>query len=102
MRAGIVIEVTGEDRRRLGQIIRDCKTSQKQNGARARAILATAKGCGTAEIMRRWAVATRRLALARALHCVEASTVSGLLRDKTPPPGKAPMRPTWPNHHRPE
>ena len=52
MRAGIVVEVVPEDRRRLEAIVGDRNAPQKHVW-RAKIILATADGCGTAEIMRR-------------------------------------------------
>jgi len=52
MRAGIVVNVTREDRRRLEAIVSDRSAPQKHVW-RAQIILATADGCGTAEIMRR-------------------------------------------------
>ena len=52
MRAGIVVEVTPEDRVRLERIVGDRNTPQKHS-ARARVILATAEDCGTLEIVRR-------------------------------------------------
>ncbi|HUJ44487.1 MAG TPA: IS630 family transposase, partial [Opitutaceae bacterium] len=52
MRAGIVVKVTPVDRRRLAAIIGDRNAPQKHVW-RAKIILATADGCGTAEIMRR-------------------------------------------------
>jgi hypothetical protein len=52
MRAGIVVNVTGVDRRQLEAIIFDRSAPQKHVW-RASIILATADGCGTAEIMRR-------------------------------------------------
>jgi hypothetical protein len=52
MRAGVVVNVTRADRRRLEAIISDRSAPQKHVW-RAQIILATADGCGTAEIMRR-------------------------------------------------
>jgi hypothetical protein len=52
MRAGIVVNVTRADRRRLEAIVADRSAPQKHVW-RANIILATADGCGTAEIMRR-------------------------------------------------
>jgi transposase len=52
MRAGIVVKVTRDDRRRLEAIVADRSAPQKHVW-RAKIILATADGCGTAEIMRR-------------------------------------------------
>jgi hypothetical protein len=55
MRAGIIVKVTPEDRCRLEAIIGDRNAPQKHVW-RAKIILATADGCGTAEIMRRLAL----------------------------------------------
>jgi hypothetical protein len=52
MKAGIVVKVMPEDRRRLEPIVSDRNALQKHVW-RAKIILATADGCGTAEIMRR-------------------------------------------------
>jgi hypothetical protein len=52
MRAGIVVNVTPEDRSRLEAIVGDRNAPQKHVW-RAKIILATAEGCGTIEIMRR-------------------------------------------------
>ena len=52
MREGINIEVSAADRERLVAVVADRNSPQKHVW-RARIILATAEGCGTAEIMRR-------------------------------------------------
>jgi Winged helix-turn helix len=88
MRAGIVVHVTRGDRRRLEAIVADRSAPQKHVW-RANIILATADGCGTAEIMRRsgkskpvvWAWQARFM----------AEGVEGLTRDKTRKPGKKPL-----------
>jgi hypothetical protein len=59
MRAGIVVTVTPADGRRLEAIVRDRSTPQKHVW-RAKIILATADGCGTAEIVRRMHPQMRR------------------------------------------
>ena len=90
MRAGIVVNVTRADRLRLEAIVADRSAPQKHVW-RANVILATADGCGTAEIMRRsgkskpvvWAWQARFM----------AEGVEGLLRDKTRKPGKPPLPP---------
>jgi hypothetical protein len=53
MRAGIVVNVTPGDRRRL--------EAPQKHVWRAKIILATADGCGTAEIMRRSGIRTFKL-----------------------------------------
>jgi hypothetical protein len=52
MREGISIEVSASDRERLAAVVADRDSLQK-HAWRARIILATAEGCGSAEIMRR-------------------------------------------------
>jgi hypothetical protein len=52
MRAGIIVKVSRADRHRLEVIVSDRSAPQKHVW-RANIILATADGCGTAEIMRR-------------------------------------------------
>jgi hypothetical protein len=88
MRAGIVVNVTRADRRRLEAIVADRSAPQKHVW-RANIILVTADGCGTADITRRsgkaklvvWTWQTR----------FTAEGVEGLLRDKTRKPGKPPL-----------
>ena len=58
MRAGIIVEVTSEDRGRLELFVGDRNTPQK-HAARARVILAAAEGCGTLEIIRRSSLASK-------------------------------------------
>ena len=88
MRAGIIVEVASEDRRRLDRIVGDRNSSQKHT-ARARIILATVDGCGTAEIMRRSGLS--KPVVWRWQERFMREGVDGLLRDKTRPPGKAPL-----------
>src|SRR3984893_11383386 len=88
MRAGIVVNVTRADRRRLEAIVADRSAPQKHVW-RTNIILAAADGCGTAEIMRRsskskpvvWAWQARFM----------AEGVEGQTRDKTRKPGKKPL-----------
>jgi hypothetical protein len=88
MRAGIVVNVTRADRRRLEVIVSDRCAPQKHVW-RAQIILATADGCGTAEIMRRSAKAKPVVWTWQARFMAEG--VDGLLRDKTRNPGKPPL-----------
>src|SRR5262245_25245190 len=88
MRAGIVVNVTWADRRRLEAIVSDRCAPQKHVW-RAQIILATADGCGTAEIMRRSGKAKPVVWTWQARFMAEG--VDGLLRDKTRKPGKAPL-----------
>jgi hypothetical protein len=80
MRAGIVVKGTRADRHRLEAIVSDRSAPQKHVW-RTNIVLATADGCGTAEIMRRsgkskpveWRWQARFM----------ADGVVGLMRDKT-------------------
>src|SRR5947207_1992487 len=85
MRAGTVVNVTPVDRRRLEAIVADRCTPQKHVW-RAQIILATADGCGTAEIMRRSGKAKPVVWRWQARFMEQG--VEGLLRDKTRKPGK--------------
>ena len=93
MREGISFEVSAADRKRLAAVVADRNSPQKHVW-RARIILATAEGCGIAEIMRRSGVSPLRgvkavcLTLARAFM---REGVAGLLRDKTRKPGLPPL-----------
>jgi hypothetical protein len=87
MRAGIVVNVTPEDRGRLEAIVAD--RSSRQKHVWARIILATADGCGTFEVMRRSGKA--KPVVWRWQERFMQEGVEGLLRDKTRPPGKAPV-----------
>lgn len=88
MRAGIVVDVTPADRVRLEAIVRDRNSIQK-HVARANVILATADGCGTMEVMRRSGLS--KPVVWRWQERFMHEGVDGLLRDKTRPPGKAPL-----------
>ena len=88
MRAGIVVNVTPVDRRRLEAIVADRCAPQKHVW-RAQIILATADGCGTAEIMGRSGKAKPVVWRWQARFMEEG--VDGLLRDKTRKPGKPPL-----------
>src|SRR5262249_49612614 len=88
MRAGIVVNVTPGDRRRLEAIVGDRNAPQKHVW-RAKIILATADGCGTAEIMRRSSKAKPVVWRWQARFMAEG--VDGLTRDKTRKPGKPPL-----------
>jgi transposase len=88
MRAGIVVNVTGSDRRQLEAIISDRSAPQKHVW-RAMIILATDDGCGTAEIMRRSGKSKPVVWRWQARFMAEG--VEGLTRDKTRKPGKKPL-----------
>src|SRR5262249_53904471 len=88
MRAGIVVNVTPVDRRRLEAIVAGRCAPRKSVG-RAKIILPTANGWGTAEIMRRSGKAKPVVWRWQARFMEEG--VDGLLRDKTRKPGKPPL-----------
>ena len=88
MRAGIVVDVTRADRRRLEAIIADRSAPQKHVW-RANIILATADGFGTTEIMRR--SGKSKPVVWRCQARFMAQGVEGLTRDKTRKPGKQPL-----------
>jgi transposase len=87
MRAGIVVNVTSEDRRRLEAIVGDRNRPQK-HVARAKVILTTGEGCGTNEIISRSGLS--KPVVWRWQERFMREGVDGLLRDKTRQPGKAP------------
>lgn len=88
MRAGIVVNVSRADRRRLEAIVAD-RSSPQKHVWRAQIILATADGCGTSEIMRRSGKAKPVVWRWQDRFMLEG--VDGLLRDKTRKPGKPPL-----------
>src|ERR1700737_2694230 len=90
MRAGIVGNVTRADRLRREAIVADRSAPQKHVW-RANVILATADGCGTAEIMRRSGKSKPVVWTWQARFMAEG--VEGLLRDKSRKPGKPPLPP---------
>jgi transposase len=82
MRKGIQIEVSAADRARLEAIEADRNSPQKHVW-RARIILATADGCGTAAVMRRASVS--KPSVWRWQERFMSEGVDGLLHDKTRP-----------------
>ena len=82
MRKGIEIDVSAADRARLEAIVVDRNSPQKHVW-RARIILATADGCGTAAVMRRAGVS--KPSVWRWQERFMAEGVDGLLRDQTRP-----------------
>ena len=90
MRAGIVVNVRRADRLRLEAIVAD-RSAPRKHVWRAKVILATADGCGTAEIMRRSGKSKPVVWTWQARFMAEG--VEGLLRDKTRKPGKPPLPP---------
>ena len=83
-----MVNVTGVDRRQLEAIISGRSAPQKHVW-RAAIILATAEGCGTAEIMRRSGKSKPVVWRWQARFMAEG--VAGLTRDKTRKPGKKPL-----------
>jgi len=88
MRSGVSISVSPADRRRLEAIVGDRKSAQKHVW-RARIVLLTDDGHGTAAIMREAGVS--KTCVWRWQERFMAEGVEGLLRDRTRPPGKAPV-----------
>ena len=88
MREGISIEVSAADRERLGAVVADRNSPQKHVW-RAQIILATAEGCGTAEIMRRAGVS--KPCVWRWQERFMRKGVAGLLRDRRADPGLPPL-----------
>src|SRR6516165_9991602 len=88
MREGINVEVSAADCERLAAVVADRNSPQKHVW-RARIILATAEGCGTAEIMRRAGVS--KPCVWRWQERFMREGVSGLLREKTRKPGLPPL-----------
>jgi transposase len=88
MREGIVVEVSAADRARLEAVVADRNSTQKHVW-RAQIVLATAEGCGTAEIRRRSGVS--KPSVWRWQERFMAEGMAGLWRDKTRKPGTAPL-----------
>jgi transposase len=88
MRKGIIVEVDAADRARLEAVVADRNSPQKHVW-RARIVLLTADGFGTAEIMRRGGTST--VAVWRWQERFMTAGVAGLLRDKTRPPRIPPL-----------
>lgn len=88
MRTGITIRLSESDRRRLKALVSDGNTPQKHVW-RARIVLMSADGIGTSAIMAETGTAKTTVWRWQARFMEEG--VEGLLRDKTRPPGKAPI-----------
>src|SRR5215471_5656144 len=86
MRGGISIELNAADRERLVAVVADRNSPQKHVW-RARIILATAEGRGTAEIMRHAGVS--KPCVWRSQERFMREAVAGLLREKTRKPAQA-------------
>ena len=90
MRTGIMVSLDSADRRRLEAVAADRNAPQKHVW-RARIVLLSADGVGTNGIMA--ATGTSKTTVWRWQERFMAAGVDGLLRDKTRPPGKAPVAP---------
>jgi hypothetical protein len=88
MRSGISITLNATDRHRLEALVADGNTPQKHVW-RARIVLMSADGAGTAAIMA--ATSTAKTTVWRWQARFMDEGVDGLLRDKTRPPGKQPI-----------
>ena len=82
MRTGITVQLNRTDHHRLQAIVDDRNSPQKHVW-RARIVLSTADGLGTAEIMRTAGIS--KPAVWRGQERFMAEGVDGLLRDKTRP-----------------
>ncbi len=85
MRDGNFLHVTSTDRQRLEAIVRDPKSAQKHVWF----VLLTANGHGTAAIMAE--TGKSKTTVWRWQERLMEEGVDGLLRDKTRPPGIAPL-----------
>jgi hypothetical protein len=92
MRKGITIEVSAADRARLEAVVADRNSPQKHVW-RAKIILATADGFGTAEIMRR--TGKSKPCVWRWQGRFMSDGMDGLLRDKTRPSRVPPLGWRW-------
>jgi hypothetical protein len=103
MRSDVAVRLGPGDRERLEAVVADRNRAQKHVW-RARIILATAAGCGTAEVMRRAGVSkpgvskpgvskpgVSKPCVWRWQRRFMEAGVDGLLHDKTRKPGKAPV-----------
>jgi transposase len=88
MRKDVAVRLGPGDREWLAAVVADRNSAQK-HVSRARIILATAEGCGTAEVRRRAGVS--KPCVWRWQRRFMEAGVDGLLRDKTRKPGKAPV-----------
>jgi len=88
MRTGIVVNVKAADRRRLTAIVANRNSPQKHVW-RARIVLLTADGLGTADIMRQ--TGKSKSVVWRWQERFMRAGVDGLLRDKTRPSRKPPL-----------
>jgi len=89
MRTGVIVDVSPADRDRLVAVLADRDSPQKHFW-RARIVLLTADGLGTAEIMRQARVA--KTAVWRWQERFMKEGLAGLLRDKTQSSRIPPLR----------
>ena len=90
MRSGISFVVSSRDRQRLRAIVADPKSRQKHVW-RARIVLLSGDGLGTSSIMTK--TGKSKTCVWRWQERFMHEGVDGLLRDKSRPPGKAPIPP---------
>ena len=90
MREGITVAVSAADRTRLEAIVGDRNSPQKHVW-RAKIILLTADGCGTAEIMQ--ATGKAKTVIWRWQERFRDEGAAGLWRDKTRPSRVPPLSP---------
>jgi transposase len=88
MRKGIEVEVAAGDRARLEAVVAD-RNSRQKHVERARIVLLTGEGLGTLSIMRQ--VGCAKATVWRWQERFASEGVDGLLRDKSRPPGRAPL-----------
>jgi hypothetical protein len=90
MRSGISFTISSGDRQRLQAIVADSKSPQKHVW-RARIVLLSGDGVGTAAIMA--GTGTSKTCVWRWQERFMRERVDSLLRDRSRPPGKAPVPP---------
>src|SRR6187402_3407633 len=90
MRSGISFTTSSRDRQRLCAVVADPKSPQKHVW-RARIVLLSGEGLGTSAIMA--ATTKSKTCVWRWQERFMQAGVDGLLRDKSRPPGKAPIAP---------
>lgn len=91
MRTGISIDITASDKARLEAIVA-ARGSPQKHVWHARIILLSAAGHGTSAIMA--STGKSKTCVWRLQERFMAEGVEGLLRDKTRPPGIAPLKST--------
>ena len=89
MRKGVSFTVSSADRRRLREVMSDDRNSLQKHVWRAHIILLSAAGLGTMAIMTE--TGKSKTCVWRWQERFMREGVDGLLRDKTRPPGRAPI-----------